>query len=188
MSGLYSNFLGYLQLNIPRIKWILLFGLAFFSIFCILEKKGYTKKHKNRLTIMVNGLLLSLNCAFIFVMTLFGRAMGESRSFRLWPFESYGIAFMKGNVEILLQIIVNIAMYVSLSILLLCCFRWLERYRYVVLVAAISSLAVEFIQVIFKIGMFEVDDIISNVFGAGVRVLIFVLVRRLDKEKMTKSI
>ena len=181
MKELYNNFQGYLQLNIPRIKWILLFGIMFFGIFCILEKKGYTKRHKNRLTIMLNGFLLSLNCAFIFVMTLFGRARGESRSFRLRPFESYGIAFMQGNVEILLQIVVNIAMYVTLSILLLCCFQWDKRYQYVVLVAFVSSLAVELLQVIFKIGMFEVDDIINNVLGTLIGIVIYLFSRKVKR-------
>lgn len=178
MVELYNNFQGYLQLNLSKIKWILLFGIVFYGIFFILEKKGYTKKQKGRVITMINGIILSLNCSFIFVMTLFGREMGETRSYRLLPFESYGVAFFEGNIEILLQIVVNIAMYVPLSILLPVCFRWFERYRNVVLVVTISSLAVELIQVIFKMGMFEVDDVISSVLGTLIGLAVYAFSRK----------
>ena len=77
MSKLYSNFQGYLQLNVPRIKWILILGLLFYVLYCLLWLKGFTRKYKKVMTTMLWGIILSLDCSFIFVMTLLGREIGD---------------------------------------------------------------------------------------------------------------
>lgn len=164
MSELYSNFQGYLQLNIPRIKWVLVFGVLFFAVFYFLNIKRYVRS-------LVGGIVLSFDCSFIFVMTLFGRRIGGIRNFDLEAFDSYYVAFVEGNMEVLLQILVNIAMYIPLGFLLPCCFRFCEKYRYTLLVAIATSVVIELIQVIFKIGWFEVDDIINNTLGAVIGII-----------------
>ena len=165
MSELYSNFQGYLQLNMPRIKGIIILGLLFYVLYCLLWLKGYTRKYKNVMATMMWGIILSLDCSFIFVMTLLGREIGDSYHIRLKPFQSYFLTLIEGEMEILLQILVNIAMYIPIGFLLPCCFEMFERYRRVMLVGILTSLCIEVIQFILKIGMFEVDDIISNTLG-----------------------
>jgi len=165
MAELFSNFQGYLQLNIPRIKWIILLGIVFFFLYCFIQKKDCTLECKNPVIKILCGFLLSLNCSFIFVMTLLGRKPDIMREYRLIPFESYSILISERNMELLLQIIVNILMFVALGILLPSCFRIFEKYRNVVLFTASCSFGIELIQLIFKVGMFEVDDMIHNVLG-----------------------
>lgn len=168
MKELYSNFRGYLYLNLSEIKWVFVFGVLFLVLFLLLYKKRHAKSRWGLV-------ILSLNCAFIFVMTLFGRAIGETYRYALMPFESYLMVVSEGNMEILLQILVNVAMYIPIGFLLPCCFELFERYRYIILVATMSSTGIELVQGIFRIGLFEVDDIINNTIGATVGVAIYSL-------------
>ena len=186
MSELFSNFQGYSKLNIPQIKWILLFGLMFMALFWIIRKKDFVKQHAAPITTMICGILLSLSCSCIFVMTLFKRSAGSDYHFRLQPFESYYIAFAEGGIEVMLQIIINIVMFIPIGFLLPCCFKLYEKYRYVLITTVISSISIELLQLIFRIGLFETDDIINNVFGAMIGLGIYVLAKKVkDHEKET---
>lgn len=178
MMVLYKNFQGYLQLNLPKSKWVLLFGLVFMILFCVLSRKGYMKHHANSITTMISGILLSLSCSFIFVMTLFRRSGGTEFDFRAKPFESYYIAFAENGIEVLLQIIINIAMFIPIGFLLPCCFKLYEKYRYVLITVVIASVSIELLQLIFRIGLFETDDVINNVLGAMIGLGIYVVVKR----------
>lgn len=178
MSKLYSNFQGYLQLNIPRIKWVFAFGIVFMVLYLILQKKGCVKRKTNPITAQIYGILLSLSCSFIFVMTLFKRSAGVDFDFRAKPFESYYIAFAEGGIEVMLQIIINIAMFIPIGFLLPCCFKLYEKYRYVLITAVIASVSIELLQLIFRMGLFETDDVINNVFGAMIGLGIYVVVKK----------
>ncbi len=175
MFRLYREFCGYLQLYFPKIKWVILFGLIFLSLLYLENWKGAVQQKGP--VIFVCKMLLSLTCSFIFVMTLFGRTTEGNYDWELMPFESYYNAWTEGSMEIMLQILVNIAMYIPLGFLLPCCFRWFERYRHVLFVASVSSLLIELIQLIFKIGLFEVDDIINNILGAIIGIGLYTLLR-----------
>lgn len=181
MSKLYSNLQGYLQLNIPRIKWVLVFGFVFMFLFCFLKRKGRVKYHTNLVVTIIYGILLSLSCSFIFVMTLFKRSAGVDFDFRAKPFESYYIAFAEGGTEVLLQIIINIAMFIPIGFLLPCCFRLYEKYRYVLITTVIVSVSIELLQLIFKMGLFETDDVINNVFGVMIGLGIYVVLKKVKK-------
>lgn len=188
MIELFGNFQGYLQLYLPRIKWVFLFGVLFYAVFYFLQVKGYTKKYQKKVVSMVCGSILSLNCSFIFVMTLLGRRTGESRRFDLKPSESYYYAFAEGNMEMLLQILMNIAMYAPLGLLLPCCFKVFEKYRYIILAVFMTSMSIEFVQGIFKIGLFEVDDIINNTLGAITGLIIYMICVRIRRRYFKESI
>ncbi len=187
MSKLYSNFQGYLQLNTPRIKWVLVFGFVFMFLFYFFKRKERVKYQTNLVATIIYGILLSLSCSFVFVMTLFRRSVGTEFGFRAKPFESYYIAFAEGGIEVLLQIIINIAMFIPIGFLLPCCFKMYEKYRYVLVTAVIASVSIELLQLIFRMGLFETDDVINNVFGASIGLGIYIMCTRLrgkhDKQK-----
>lgn len=189
MEKLYSNFRGYLKLNIPNIRWILIFGMIFAALFYFLQVKGYGKQIKSRVASILCWGLLSLNCSFVYIMTLSGRKIGGTHRFELKPFSSYYVVFAEGNMEILLQILMNIAMYIPLGFLLPCCFRLFEKYRYVILVIFCGSLVIELIQLVLRMGLFEVDDVINNTLGAVIGLLIYMIFKRgkneHDKQKIS---
>lgn len=177
MRQLYSYFQAYLQLNIPKAKWILVFGIVFMTMFFVLMKRGCVKQYENFVVTTVFGVLLSLIVSFVFVMTLFRIPGKEDVSFRLKPFESYWIV-AEGNIEVMLQIIINIVMFIPIGFLLPCCFKLYENYSYVLITVVIVSISIELFQLIFKIGLFETDDVINNVFGTMIGLGIYVLTKK----------
>ena len=66
-------------------------------------------------------------------------------------------------------------MYIPLGCLLPYSCRLFDKKRNVVLMAMASSSVIEFIQYVCGIGLFEIDDILNNTFGAIIGVLVYVL-------------
>lgn len=73
----------------------------------------------------------------------------------------------------------NIVMFVPVGILLPCCFQWFEKNKRVFLFIVIFSGIIECTQGIFRMGMFEADDILGNVLGAELGFSLFYLVRKI---------
>ena len=124
--------------------------------------------------------MLSFACSLIFVMTLLGRSQGEYESPHFF-FESYRSAFALRTPEQILQLALNVILYIPLGLFLPCCFRLFERVRYTVLTAFLCSVCIETIQGIFRIGLFEVDDILNNTLGAIIGVLLYQLVAKVKE-------
>ena len=162
---------------------ILVMGVLLYGIFWVLMKKGITKRQKKIYQSWIFGMLLSLEITVIFAMTLYGRAIGTEREIHLVPFASYIEAFQPDNIVPLLQIIMNILMFVPLGILLPLNFTCFEKSKSVILIALVISGAIESIQGILSIGVFDVDDILGNVSGAAIGILCYRTLRRLKKRK-----
>lgn len=174
-------FWGYVKANNSKIIYVILFAFVFMLLFKWLQKKGWMKDEEKGMICTLKMFLLSLSCSFIFVMTLFGRLAGDY-GLKIIPFESYCKAFNENNTELILQLMMNIAMYIPLGFLLPCCFKRFDKCRYVMLMATVSSLSIELLQVIFRIGLFETDDILNNVIGAMMGLMIYVLITKIVKK------
>lgn len=182
MYALISNFFGYLQLYTSRIIPILMLGGIVECLFLFLIYKGYIQYKQKSFTGIITGTLLSMSIALIIVMTLYGRRSGVESEWRVVPFASYIEVFREGNIEILLQIIMNVLMFVPIGILLPCCFQWFEKNKRVFLFTVIFSGIIECTQGIFKMGMFEADDILGNAFGAELGFFFFYLLRKIYRK------
>lgn len=179
MEALIANFWGYLKLYQSKLILVLLIGALLEILFLVLARKGYTKYEKNLYSTMISGLILSLSSACILVLTLYGRKPREDYSFRLGLFASYIEVFRLKDAELLLQILMNILVYIPVGFLLPCCFEKLEKNRNVLLIILGISFGIEMIQGIFRLGMFETDDILGNVLGAEVGFLIYLGLKRI---------
>lgn len=58
------------------------------------------------------------------------------------------------------------------------CFEYHLAYGYVLITAVIASVSIELLQLVFRIGLFETDDVINNVFGAMIGLGIYVVVKK----------
>lgn len=137
-------------------------------MFLVLVKTGYTKYSEKPVSAIISGLFLSFSIAVVIVMTIYGRTPGDKFAFRFLPFDSYIEVFVSGNVEVLLQIIMNVVMFVPVGLFLPCCFKAFEKNRTVFLSTLAASVGIELIQGIARLGMFELDDILGNVLGAEI--------------------
>ena len=134
-------------------------------------------------------LLLVYACACI-RLTLVGRRVGIWRKANLLPFWSYratitreGYSLRFQNAELLEQIALNYLLFVPSGCLL--CFTWPERYAdvgvsrgllKVVLAAAAFSLCVQLAQLVLRVGLFELDDILDTALGATLGCVLYRLV------------
>ena len=83
-------------------------------MFLFILKKCVKNKEKPVWTVIC-GTFLSLAIAAIIVMTLYGRIPGTEYSFRLQLFGSYIESFRERDVETLLQIIMNVVMFIPMG-------------------------------------------------------------------------
>ena len=94
---------------------------------------------------------------FILMETVIGRKAGALRM-ELVLFWSYS------HPELRMEIILNYLFFVPLGLLLYLCFG--KKYGLRVVIAGfLLSTSIELIQLIFRIGLFEFDDIIGNTIG-----------------------
>ena len=157
MLNIYNMFIEYIQISYHRLIWVILFAVIFYLGLFILSKKRGKKD-------IVFRAMLSMACSFVFVMTLFSRRSSEY--YVTWkPFWSYYTAYKLNNIELWLQIIMNIAMYIPIGFALPGCFRTIDRLWKVLALVLICSVGIEAIQYIFSIGYSEVDDVMNNLFG-----------------------
>lgn len=173
----------YARISMNHVVPVLVIGLLLYGIFWVLMKKGVTKRHKKTYQSWICGILLSLEMAFVFVMTLYGRTVEPGRGVSFRPLGSYIEAFQPGNVELLLQVIMNILMFVPLGVLLPLNFKYFCKNRCVILTALAVSVGIESIQGILRIGMFEVDDILGNMFGMEIGFLCYAVAVWLRKRR-----
>lgn len=101
--------------------------------------------------------LLAAYILFILMETVIGRKAGALRM-ELVLFWSYSYP------ELRMEIILNYLFFIPLGLLLYLCFG--KKYGLRVVIAGfLLSTSIELIQLIFRIGLFEFDDIIGNTIG-----------------------
>ena len=187
MIHLWNTFLGYIQISYPRIPWILFFACVLLVVFEVLHRASCLRFKGDCKKSIWLKIPLSLTLSFIFVLTLFGRTPGDY-SYSLIPFSSYCRVIDERNVELLLEIIMNIAVYIPIGFLLPCCFQCFAKLWRVLVVAAIFALGIELVQALAEIGHFEIDDVINNVLGAGLGLIIFIIVTKTQQRAKGESL
>ena len=117
--------------------------------------------------------LLAAYILFILIETIIGRKIGVGRV-ELVPFWSYS------HPELRMEIVLNYILFIPLGLLLYLCFGEKFGLR-VVLAGFLLSVSIELIQFIFKIGVFEFDDMIGNTIGCLIGAVIGKATRELKK-------
>lgn len=176
----------YLKVNCPKIREIVIFGCVFKVLFSFLLKENREQCLNKETKKVIAEWILSLNYAFILAMTLLGRTVEKNYGFHLCPLESYVNVFHNSDVVLFLQIVLNIVMFIPIGILLPYRFKKLRKYKYLLGTIALCSGSIEVIQIATKIGFFEVDDILNNLIGATIGMIIYVVITqmKLKNKKM----
>ena len=125
------------------------------------------------------AIIVSLFC--VLFITILSRIPTLSRVIHLFPLWSYT---SDGHSK---QILLNIALFVPLGYFLASTFSSSKRpVLWPILSALLASAAVEVIQFLTYRGMLDVDDLISNCFGAAVGLLIHKAVEKLSRDDVWK--
>ena len=100
--------------------------------------------------------------AAIVWITLISRQQEEARHF-LPPLHSY-LAIARGNRRAILENVLNILLFLPVGFCLPV--LWNTRVTQTAVLAFAGSLTIELLQLVLKIGFFEVDDLFHNTLGA----------------------
>lgn len=117
--------------------------------------------------------LLVAYILFILMETVIGRKAGALRM-ELVPLWSYS------HPELRMEIILNYLFFIPLGLLLYLCFGEKLGLR-VVIAGFLLSTSIELIQLIFRIGLFEFDDMIGNTIGCLIGAVVGKMVKKNKK-------
>ena len=146
--------------SLPAYWWLWLSVVAL-VVWLIDGRKGITRP------------LLAAYLLFILFETVIGRKTGVGRV-ELVPFWSYS------HPELRMEIVLNYILFIPLGCLLHLCFgkKWGLK---VVLIGFLLSVSIEIVQLVFRIGLFEFDDMIGNTVGCLIGAVVGKVTRELKK-------
>lgn len=117
---------------------------------------------------LITRLILFEYLIFIFGLTVIYREESQERLYLLTPFWNYNIIYRNRNLELLFEVVMNVIWFIPVGFLFGTQLKTDSRKQswFVILLLGIGfSLGIELLQLLFKKGYFEVDDIIHNSVG-----------------------
>lgn len=112
------------------------------------------------------GLALSIYLVLLLGGTLLNREIGDEHLIEWIPFWSYYQVLTGQNSSLAWQIFYNILVFIPWGILMPDIFPTMRKGRFTAISAVGLSFLIEIVQLVFRLGLFEFDDIIHNMLGA----------------------
>lgn len=141
-------------------------SLAIFCIYLYLKKRQKSQGQSVSKKEILCGLALSIYLTLLIGGTLLNRGIGDEYQMRLIPFWSYWELIVNWEKALLMQIVSNVLMFIPWGILFSMVSTNMQKFRWNVGSALLFSVLIEMMQLIFKCGMFEFDDMFHNTLGA----------------------
>ncbi|MCR5835242.1 MAG: VanZ family protein [Lachnospiraceae bacterium] len=154
--------------------------LHFFISICIMVSiivVGVILVRKYAKDKIIVGSLASVYVAFMLHYMLFGRPFQAERTYELELFWTIRTAVETGNLLYYWYVVVNIAVFFIFTLFM--CYLT-SNSKMSISVALSLSVFIEVNQFIFKLGMFEFDDLINNVIGIVMGCMIFVIAKKVE--------
>lgn len=154
-------------------------------------KQDYRKILRTCSKIMFGVYIIGLTY-FLFFAESTGRTFeGRTYQYNLVLFKEIGrfIKYRKsiGNMAVMLNLVGNIAAFIPFGFFLPIMSRKCRSLFYMVFFSFECSLMVEVLQLVSKVGCFDVDDLLLNTIGGAIGYLIFATLqqvrRRLNEKK-----
>ena len=133
---------------------------------------------------VIAGILLILYMGFIIYTTLLCREPGDYRQYNFQLFWSYQRFFddiePQGR-----QILLNILFFVPFGVLVPFCVdgNWKRKLVFTVASACLLSGTVEFLQLLYRLGFAEFDDVFDNTIGAAIGAFVVLMLGRVKRGK-----
>ena len=150
---------------------------------------GYFNEVSPMRSIGLGGLLLYL--AFLFYRMFFyaygsyHRVRGKAFEYNLTPFKTVGdFFFSRGSqsIEVIVyNLLGNIIVFVPLGFLLSLTFNKKKTFIKVVFCSFLIVLTAESLQLVTRLGVFDIDDLILNLLGACVGYFIYKLIESIKR-------
>lgn len=130
--------------------------------------------------------LLAFYISFAATITIIERRLSQNPKYNLMPFWSYR-AILEGKTELISEVLWNVVLFVPIGILLMLLLTCKNRWLISVVIGVFLSSAIEIIQLIFHLGLFEFDDIFHNTLGTLIGIGIYVVLASLITKFIVKN-
>lgn len=153
-----------------------------YSIYVSIQKKGFYIAH----TVMYTGFILYV--IFLFYVLFYGREnVSNKGTMNITLFHtiySYFRAYQIGNADFLYlftNIIGNIFLFIPVGALFVYFTKGRKGFLFLFFLSILFFFGIEFLQLKLKVGSFDVDDILLNVIGCMVGVMITKRIRKINR-------
>ena len=161
---------------VQRIVLSLLLLIALCVLSVVLYRSGKYDKTK-----LIVSIVLSVYVVLLLYFTVFGRYSHPEYAYQIYIFKSYRHLLEQFDWPSIRQIIINIAMMIPVGFLLPILIKYKHKYLLTLISALILILFIESMQLVMQCGTFEVDDVINNLIGTLIGMLLFTLINRFFK-------
>lgn len=151
-------------------------GIAFVVGYFLLYRGVFKGKKRLRAGTVATWVVFFCYLAVVWGATIDGRGQFWQGA-ELTPFSSYRSAWYNFSVVEWRNLILNILMFVPFGFLLPCLFRKCQKSWITFMAGAGFTLLIETVQLVFRFGIFEADDILNNFIGAVIGYGIYRLLR-----------
>lgn len=165
VKTLYNEFP---QVFINRIIISVLMIAVLFAVTLLLYKRKKIDKIQRNTSI-----LLSLYVVVLLYLTVIGRYSHPEYEYKIYVFLTYRRFLENIDAQSVRQLIINIGMLVPVGFLLPVVLPCKRKYTLTLLISFLLIILIEVMQFVMKCGTFEIDDIVNNMIGAIVGILVY---------------
>ncbi len=124
----------------------------------------------------------------VLIVTLLSRTPYYEYRYELMPFSFIPEIIKNGRLTPILEFPLNIALFLPIGFILPYLINRVSRYADTMIIGFLATFSIEILQLVTKLGSFEADDIIANLLGTWLGLLLYKKVRRryLQKKKLCR--
>ena len=124
---------------------------------------------------------------FLIFSDSFGRGQYEVRRYNLEPFMEIKRFINNRNYlsssSVIMNLLGNVLAFIPFGILIMWIRKKSTGFFTVAFLSALFSFAIEIVQYVTRLGVFDVDDIIMNTFGGVLGYIIYCILARIDRKR-----
>lgn len=184
-QSLFEKAVWFLKLYVIEYRYLVAF-LACFVFLYILFMHWLNIRFFRILREPVAIICLVVEIVAIAYFTIFFREQGESHTYELELFWSYKKWILGGSVAFGLEILNNIVLFFPFGFILTDALRRCPFWAVLLSSLAVSG-CIEMSQLVFRLGLFEFDDIFNNVLGAVAGWCVFHILRSFKRRRRPES-
>lgn len=184
-QSLFEKAVWFLKLYVIEYRYLVAF-LACFVFLYILFMHWLNIRFFRILREPVAIICLVVEIVAIAYFTIFFREQGESHIYELELFWSYKKWILEGSVAFGLEILNNIVLFFPFGFILTDALRRCPFWAVLLSSLAVSG-CIEMSQLVFRLGLFEFDDIFNNVLGAVAGWCVFHILRSFKRRRRPES-
>ena len=179
MKELFLQYVIQLYQDVPISVYEGLLAILCVGVAIVFAVKGFISGWR-----LVADLLIAEYIVLLYCSTVIFRPVSEENNYDISPFWSYA-AIQAGREDLMAENIMNTIVFVPVGLLLGCAIKSIIWWR-ALFIGGGLSISIEVMQLVFKRGFSEVDDVMHNTLGCMIGYGIYSLVR-IGYERISES-